>query len=47
VNQAGTELRISSIAAGGAGVGRDADGRAVFVHRTAPGELVRARVIEE
>jgi 23S rRNA (uracil1939-C5)-methyltransferase len=41
------DLRISGIAAGGAGVGRDAGGRAVFVHRTAPGELVRARLIEE
>lgn len=40
------ELPIDSIAAGGAGVGRDADGRAVFVHRTAPGERVLARVIE-
>jgi 23S rRNA (uracil1939-C5)-methyltransferase len=41
------ELRIDGIAAGGAGVGRDTDGRAVFVHRTAPGERVTARVIEE
>lgn len=41
------ELRIGSIGAGGAGVGRDEGGRAVFVHRTAPGELVSARVIEE
>jgi len=41
------DLRISGIAAGGAGVGRDAGGRAVFVHRTAPGELVRARLIDE
>src|SRR5690606_4458658 len=40
------ELRITGIAAGGAGVGRSADGRAVFVHRTAPGGLVRARVVE-
>lgn len=40
------ELLIDSIAAGGAGVGRDPDGRAVFVHRTAPGERVRARVLE-
>lgn len=40
------DLHIDSIAAGGAGVGRDADGRAVFVHRTAPGERVTARVIE-
>lgn len=41
------ELRITGIAAGGAGVGRDRAGRAVFVQRTAPGELVRARIIEE
>jgi 23S rRNA (uracil1939-C5)-methyltransferase len=40
-------VRIAGIAAGGAGVGRGADGRAVFVHRTAPGELVRIRRIEE
>ncbi|HSJ23979.1 MAG TPA: hypothetical protein VK929_04825 [Longimicrobiales bacterium] len=40
-------LRIDGIAAGGAGVGRGSDGRAVFVHRTAPGELVRIRRIEE
>jgi 23S rRNA (uracil1939-C5)-methyltransferase len=44
-----TPIRISieSIAAGGAGVGRAPDGRAVFVHRTAPGELIDARLIEE
>jgi 23S rRNA (uracil1939-C5)-methyltransferase len=40
-------LAITGIAAGGAGVGRGPDGRAVFVHRTAPGEVVEARVIEE
>jgi 23S rRNA (uracil1939-C5)-methyltransferase len=40
------ELHIDGIAAGGAGVGRDAEGRAVFVHRTAPGERVTARIIE-
>lgn len=40
-------LRITGIAAGGAGVGRLADGRAIFVHRTAPGEEVEARVVEE
>jgi 23S rRNA (uracil1939-C5)-methyltransferase len=39
-------LRIDGIAAGGAGVGRDPDGRAVFVHRTAPGDLVEARISE-
>ncbi len=36
------ELAIDSIAAGGDGVGR-ADGRVVFVPRTAPGDVVRAR----
>jgi 23S rRNA (uracil1939-C5)-methyltransferase len=41
------EIRIDGIAAGGAGVGRAPDGRAVFVHRTAPGELVRIRLLEE
>lgn len=40
-------VRIDSIAAGGAGVGRGADGRVVFVHRTAPGELVRLRRVEQ
>lgn len=38
---------IDGIAAGGAGVGRLPDGRAVFVHRTAPGEEVAIRVTEE
>jgi len=33
-------VEIASIAAGGEGTGRLADGRAVFVHRTAPGETV-------
>jgi 23S rRNA (uracil1939-C5)-methyltransferase len=46
VNPVVQELRITGIAAGGAGVGRDAGGRAVFVHRTVPGELVRARLVE-
>lgn len=36
-------LRIDSIAAGGAGVGR-VDGMATFVPRTAPGDLVRVRL---
>jgi 23S rRNA (uracil1939-C5)-methyltransferase len=40
------ELHIDGIAAGGAGVGRDAGGRVVFVHRTVPGERVSARVTE-
>ena len=33
-------VRITAIAAGGDGVGRLADGRAVFVPRTAPGDLI-------
>jgi len=36
-------VAITQIAAGGDGVGRLADGRAVFVARTAPGERVRLR----
>lgn len=36
-------IAISGIAAGGDGVGRLADGRAVFVPRTSPGERVRLR----
>jgi 23S rRNA (uracil1939-C5)-methyltransferase len=36
-------LRIDGIAAGGAGIGR-VDGLATFVPRTAPGDLVRARL---
>lgn len=39
------ELRIDAIAAGGDGVGRDANGRVVFVPLTAPGERVRAEVV--
>jgi 23S rRNA (uracil1939-C5)-methyltransferase len=37
------EVRIQRLAAGGDGVGRLADGRVVFVPRTAPGELVQLR----
>jgi 23S rRNA (uracil1939-C5)-methyltransferase len=37
------EVRIQRIAAGGDGVGRLADGRVVFVPRSAPGDLVRLR----
>lgn len=38
-------VRIDSIAAGGEGVGRLPDGRAVFVHRTAPGDEVEVAVV--
>jgi 23S rRNA (uracil1939-C5)-methyltransferase len=40
-------VRIDGIAAGGAGVGRLPDGRAIFVHRTAPGDEVEVRVTGE
>jgi 23S rRNA (uracil1939-C5)-methyltransferase len=40
-------MRIDRIAAGGAGVGRSSDGRAVFVHRTAPGDVVETVLVEE
>lgn len=36
--QESARVKIDSIAAGGEGVGRLPDGRAVFVHRTAPGD---------
>jgi 23S rRNA (uracil1939-C5)-methyltransferase len=39
-------VRITGIAAGGAGVGRLPDGRAVFVQRTAPGDLAEVSVLE-
>ena len=38
-------VRILRLAAGGDGVGRLADGRAVFVPRTAPGDLVALREV--
>jgi 23S rRNA (uracil1939-C5)-methyltransferase len=40
------QLRIDSIAAGGEGVGRLPDGRVVFVHRTAPGDLAEVALTE-
>lgn len=39
-------VRIDSIAAGGEGVGRLPDGRVVFVHRTAPGDLAEVALVE-
>lgn len=42
-----SEVRIQRLAIGGDGVGRLADGRAVFVPRTAPGDLVALREIRE
>jgi 23S rRNA (uracil1939-C5)-methyltransferase len=40
-------VRIDSIAAGGEGVGRLADGRVCFVHRTAPGDLAEVVLTEK
>jgi 23S rRNA (uracil1939-C5)-methyltransferase len=40
-------VRTESIAAGGEGVGRLEDGRAVFVHRTAPGETVQLELLHQ
>ena len=41
------QVRIDSIAAGGEGVGRLADGRVTFVHRTAPGDLAEIALVEQ
>ena len=41
------ELRIDALAAGGDGVGRDPDGRVVFVPFAAPGDRLRVRLVEE
>ena len=40
------EVTIHGLAAGGDGVGKDPDGRTVFVAATAPGDRVTARVVE-
>ena len=41
------ELDITSLAAGGDGVGRDASGRVTFVPRTSPGDRARVRLVVE
>ncbi len=43
----GLVLRVESLAHGGDGVAREPDGRVVFVPRSAPGDVVRARLSEE
>ncbi|MFW5950548.1 MAG: class I SAM-dependent RNA methyltransferase [Gemmatimonadota bacterium] len=40
-------VEVTGIAGGGAGVGRLSDGRVTFVHRTAPGDEVELRVVED
>ncbi|TVP76958.1 MAG: class I SAM-dependent RNA methyltransferase [Gemmatimonadales bacterium] len=41
------EVEIDGIGSDGAGVGRLDDGRVVFVHRTAPGDRARIRLVTE
>lgn len=38
------DVRVNGITSEGAGVGRLSDGRVVFVHRTAPGDLARVEI---
>lgn len=40
-------VRIRALAAGGSGVGELPDGRVCFVPRTAPGDLVRVRIVRD
>jgi 23S rRNA (uracil1939-C5)-methyltransferase len=40
-------LDITALAAGGDGLGRDANGRVTFVPRTAPGDRVRVRIVKQ
>jgi 23S rRNA (uracil1939-C5)-methyltransferase len=44
--EAPVEVRIERLAAGGDGVGRLPDGRAIFVPLSAPGDLLRVRIVE-
>lgn len=41
------ELTVDSLAAGGDGVGREEGGKVVFLPRTAPGDRVRAELVQE
>ncbi len=45
--ESGVVLRVESLAHGGDGVAREPGGRVVFVPRTAPGDVVLARLVEE
>ncbi len=41
------EVEVTALAAGGDGVARDAGGRVTFVPRSAPGDLVRVRLVKQ
>lgn len=41
------DVEVTSLAAGGDGVARDANGRVTFVPRSAPGDLVRTRLVKQ
>lgn len=41
------EVEVTALAAGGDGVARDAGGRVTFVPRSAPGDRVRVRLVQE
>jgi 23S rRNA (uracil1939-C5)-methyltransferase len=41
------DIRIDNLVYGGDAIGRLADGRAVFVPFTIPGEMARIRLVEE
>jgi 23S rRNA (uracil1939-C5)-methyltransferase len=43
----GVELEITALSRGGAGLGRDAAGRVIFVPYTCPGDRVRVEIVEE
>jgi len=46
-SEKGVEVRVRGIGAGGVGVGDLPDGRVVFLPRTAPGDLVRVKLVQE
>ena len=46
-NHSEAVVRVDRLAAGGEGVARLDDGRALFIPLTAPGDQVRVRIIEE
>ena len=41
------DVEVTALAAGGDGVARDSNGRVTFVPRSAPGDLVRVRLVKQ